>query len=104
MRQADKTIIKEQALAAILKSIGANTPVGVYNSDFNLSEVLGATSDINKVAILAGMDYLGNFAQELYNWDKEGFPQGRTTFRFKEQGCAGSDGLYELVICADYLK
>lgn len=104
MSLADKTISKEQVLAAILKSIGANTPVGVYNADFRLAEVIGAMSVINKVAMLAGMDYIGNFAQELYSWDKEGFPQGRMTFRFQELGCTGCDGLYELVILADYLK
>ena len=104
MSLADKTISKEQVLAAILKSIGANTPVGVYNADFRLAEVIGAMSVINKVAMLAGMEYLGEFAPELHSWEKEGFPQWRMTFRFQEQGCTGGDGLYELVICTDYVK
>lgn len=98
MGTAKAVISKEQVLAGILKSIGANQPIGLHWQYYELTEVLGACDPLDKVAKLSRMEFLGEAEEEMHNWSREGFPEERMVFRFNLSEPGSEDLQIELAI------
>lgn len=104
MSKAKESITRDQVLAGILKSIGANEPVGVYYQGYCMKELVGAWSEVGKVSALACMEYLGEALNELQDWSVEGFPSARRVFRFRLTKPVDENLEVELVICARHIS
>lgn len=103
MSTVKASIARDQVLAGILKSIGANEPVGVYYQGYGMKEIIGACDQLDKVAVLARMEYLGQAAEELHDWAREGFPEDRLAFRFNLSEPDSDDLKVELVLCKGHI-